>query len=179
MYPGRSRSHFTTGGLPSLSSFWREAPWDLRRTICYFQLNTCSYSPYVTSSLTRGWVCCFGPRQHSHSQVRVQRDSWPYFTVSDSRLPQPGGPGPRVYIPQEQGGPAIPPGTGFPFIRLLRLAGLHWRYLTPMSSGGLWKLLWLATGWTNKGSGSSSPGRVKNFTSPYRPDRLWGPPNPL
>jgi hypothetical protein len=23
-----------------------------------FQLNTCGYSPYVTSSLTRGWVCC-------------------------------------------------------------------------------------------------------------------------
>jgi hypothetical protein len=22
-----------------------------------FQLSTCSYSPYVTSSLTRGWVC--------------------------------------------------------------------------------------------------------------------------
>jgi hypothetical protein len=22
-----------------------------------FQLNTCGYSPYVTSSLTRGWVC--------------------------------------------------------------------------------------------------------------------------
>jgi hypothetical protein len=22
-----------------------------------FQLNTCRYSPYVTSSLTRGWVC--------------------------------------------------------------------------------------------------------------------------
>jgi hypothetical protein len=28
------------------------------------------------------------------------------------RLPQPGGPGPRIYIPQEQGGPVIPPGTG-------------------------------------------------------------------
>jgi hypothetical protein len=27
-------------------------------------------------------------------------------------LPQPGGPGPRIYIPQEQGGPVIPPGTG-------------------------------------------------------------------
>jgi hypothetical protein len=25
--------------------------------IFIFQLNTCSYSPYVTSSLTRGWVC--------------------------------------------------------------------------------------------------------------------------
>jgi hypothetical protein len=38
------------------------------------------------------------------------------------RLPQPGGPGSRIYIPQEQGGPVIPPGTGFPFCRLLRLA---------------------------------------------------------
>jgi hypothetical protein len=28
-----------------------------------------------------------GPRQRSHSQVRIPRDSWPHFTVSDSRLP--------------------------------------------------------------------------------------------
>jgi hypothetical protein len=28
------------------------------------------------------------------------------------RLPQPVGPGPRIYIPQEQGGPVISPGTG-------------------------------------------------------------------
>jgi hypothetical protein len=49
-----------------------------------------------------------GPRQRSHSEIRVPRVSWPYFTVSDSRLPQPGGPGPRIYIPQEQGGPVIP-----------------------------------------------------------------------
>jgi hypothetical protein len=28
-----------------------------------------------------------GPRQGGHSIVRVPRDSWPYFTVSDSRLP--------------------------------------------------------------------------------------------
>jgi hypothetical protein len=69
-----------------------------------------------------------GPRQRSHSHVRVPRDSWSHFTVSDSRLPQPGGPGPRNYIPQEQGGPVIPPGTGFPFLRLLRLAELQWRY---------------------------------------------------
>jgi hypothetical protein len=27
-----------------------------------------------------------GPRQHSHFRVRVPCDSWPYFTVSDSRL---------------------------------------------------------------------------------------------
>jgi hypothetical protein len=46
-----------------------------------------------------------GARQRSHSWVRVPRDSWPYFTVSDSRLRQPGGSGPHIYIHQEQGGP--------------------------------------------------------------------------
>jgi hypothetical protein len=61
-----------------------------------------------------------GRRQHSHSRVRVLRDTWPYFTVSDSRFPQPGGPGPRIYIPQEQSGSILPPGTGFPFRWLLR-----------------------------------------------------------
>jgi hypothetical protein len=69
-----------------------------------------------------------GPRQRSHFQVRVPRDSWSYFTVSDPRLPQPGGPGPRMYITHEQDGPVIPPGTGFPFRRLLQLARLLWRY---------------------------------------------------
>jgi hypothetical protein len=28
-----------------------------------------------------------GPRQRNHSQVRVPRDSWPHYTLSDSRLP--------------------------------------------------------------------------------------------
>jgi hypothetical protein len=32
--------------------------------------------------------------------------------MSHLRLPQPGGPGSRIYIPQEQGGPVIHPGTG-------------------------------------------------------------------
>jgi hypothetical protein len=44
------------------------------------------------------------------------------------RLLQPGGPGPRIYIPKEQSGPVIPPGTEFPFLHLLRLAGLRWWY---------------------------------------------------
>jgi hypothetical protein len=35
-----------------------------------------------------------------------------YFTVSGLRLPQPGGPGPCIYIPQEPGSSVIPPGTG-------------------------------------------------------------------
>jgi hypothetical protein len=48
-----------------------------------------------------------GPHQRYHSQVGVPRDSWPHFIVSDSRLPQPGGPGPCFYIPQENGGLGI------------------------------------------------------------------------
>jgi hypothetical protein len=55
------------------------------------------------------------PRQRSHSKVLVQRNSWPHVTVSDLRLLQLGGPGPCIYIPQEQGGPVIPPDTEFPF----------------------------------------------------------------
>jgi hypothetical protein len=50
---------------------------------------------------------------------------------SHLRLPQLGGPGPHIYIPQEQGGPVIPPVTGFPSRSLLRLAGLRWRYSNP------------------------------------------------
>jgi hypothetical protein len=51
-----------------------------------------------------------------------------HISLSHLRLPQPGGPGSRIYIPQEQGGPVIPPGTGFIYPRLLRLAGLRWRF---------------------------------------------------
>jgi hypothetical protein len=83
------------------------------------------------------------PRQRSHSPVRVPWDSWLYFTVSDSRLPQPGGPDPSIYIPQEQSGPDKTPGIGFPFRRLLRLAGLRWRYSNPPPNGIL-TLHWVA-----------------------------------
>jgi hypothetical protein len=41
-----------------------------------------------------------GPRQRSHSQFPV-----PHVTVSIRDSPGPGGPGARIYIPQEQGGP--------------------------------------------------------------------------
>jgi hypothetical protein len=75
-----------------------------------------------------------GPRQHSHSRVRFPRDSWPYVTASNSRLPQPEGPGVRIYVPQEQGGPVRPPGTGFPF-RHLRLQGYGGGIRTHLHTG--------------------------------------------
>jgi hypothetical protein len=63
-------------------------------------------------------------------------DSWPYLTVSDSWLHQPRAPGPRIYIPQEQGGRVIPPGSGFPFHRLLRLARATVEVFEPASTRG-------------------------------------------
>jgi hypothetical protein len=44
------------------------------------------------------FILAAGRRKSSHSEVRVPWDSRPYFTVSDSRLPQPAGPGLRIYI---------------------------------------------------------------------------------
>jgi hypothetical protein len=70
--------------------------------------------------LMRGRVLSFaiaaGVRQRSHFRVRVPRDLRPYFTVLDLGLPQPGGPDPRIDIPQERSGPVTPPGTGFLFV---------------------------------------------------------------
>jgi hypothetical protein len=42
-----------------------------------------------------------GLRQRSHSNLIVPWDSGPRFTVLDSRLLQSGGPGDRMYPPQE------------------------------------------------------------------------------
>jgi hypothetical protein len=55
------------------------SPLRLTNRIFISQLKTCGYSPHVTSSLTRVWVCrlqlLHGPRQRSHSQVPIPRDS--------------------------------------------------------------------------------------------------------
>jgi hypothetical protein len=118
----------------STSLSWNKAPISRTRAdFCYCQtvagLLLWGALPNERTGLQ--FTIAAGPRQCSHSRVRFPRDSWPYFTISDSRLPQPGGPGPCIYIPQEQGAPVIPPVTGFPFRRLLRLAGLRWTYFNP------------------------------------------------
>jgi hypothetical protein len=43
-----------------------------------------------------------------------------HILLSHLRLSQPGGPGLCIYIPQEQGGPIIPPGTGLPHCTSVR-----------------------------------------------------------
>jgi hypothetical protein len=52
------------------------------------------------------------PCQSSRSRVPQNSD---HILLSHLTLPQPGGPGSRIYIPQEQGGPVISPDTGLPF----------------------------------------------------------------
>jgi hypothetical protein len=69
---------------PDITSCQNVAVWKLRPCFC------------GAPSLTRGRVCNL---QCNHSMVRVG-------------LAQPGGPGSRIYIPQEQGGPVIPLALG-------------------------------------------------------------------
>jgi hypothetical protein len=105
----QSQSYFTTGGLPPVSSSWRQAPWDLRPLIFstehLWSWSLCNVLSDERMGLSFTIAADF--RQRSHSDVRVPRDYWSHFTVSDSRLPQTAGPRPRIYIPQEQGGPVI------------------------------------------------------------------------
>jgi hypothetical protein len=113
---------------------WCHAPiWGPRPNLYYFQTVTAllMWGDLSDEATGLSFAIAVGLHQHSHFRVGVPQD-----TVSDSRLPQPGGPGPRIYIPQEQGGPVIPPGTGFSLRRLLWLAGLRWSYSNPPPLGG-------------------------------------------
>jgi hypothetical protein len=53
----QSQSYFMTGGYPPIISSSPQAPWD-PWSVFFFQLNTCGYNDYETSSLAKGWVCC-------------------------------------------------------------------------------------------------------------------------
>jgi hypothetical protein len=112
-----SQNYFTTDGLPPISPSWRRAPWGSRPE-CFPQLNCCSHSPYITSSLMRGWVC--------HLQLLLALAS--SFNLGSEFC------GTRDHILLSQI-------RDFPFCRLLRLAGLRWRYSTPPSHGKLQILL--------------------------------------
>jgi hypothetical protein len=90
-------------------------------------------------SRTRGRVVSFitvvGFRQRSHSRVRVPRDSGPYLSVSDSRLPPTWtARSPCLYSPGT-GWPNYTPKHWVPFSSP-RLAGLGWWYWNPCPRGG-------------------------------------------
>jgi hypothetical protein len=66
-----SQIYFTTGGLPPISSSWRQAPWDPRLVTLFFQLNICGYSLYVTSLWREDgsvvYHCCWASPAQSFS----------------------------------------------------------------------------------------------------------------
>jgi hypothetical protein len=99
-------------------------------------------SYFVAPSLTWGRVCDLLLLLVLASAIRLGSESCgtkDHILLSQFlRLPQPGGPSLRVYIPQEQGGQDIPPGTVFPFRRLLRLSGTTVENSNPPPHGS-WK----------------------------------------
>jgi hypothetical protein len=109
-------SYFTTGSLPSISSFCRLTFCDSRPVII-FLMNPCGHSPYVTSSLTRGWDCRL-------QLLMVLASAVIFGSESCLRFETPPTWRTRYF-----------PGTGFPFHRLLRLTGLRWKYCNPPPHG--------------------------------------------
>jgi hypothetical protein len=84
-----SESYVTTDGQPESLS-WNKTPvWGLRPDLDYCQTVVGLLMWGVLSDERSGlsFAIAAGPRQRSHSRVRVPWDSRPYFTVSDSRLP--------------------------------------------------------------------------------------------
>jgi hypothetical protein len=105
--------------------------------IFFRQLRLCYF---IVLSLARGRVCnllvqlLLGLARAVTLGSKSRRIHGHIF-LSHLRLPQPGGLGSRIYIPQEQGGPVIPPSTGFPFCRLFHSQELRWRYCNPPPHG--------------------------------------------
>jgi hypothetical protein len=92
--------------------------------ISFRQLRLCYF---VEASLTRGRVCNLLAQLLLRLARAVtlgskSRRTHGHILLPHLRLPQPGGPGPHIYISLEQG-------------RLLRLAGLQWRYSNPPPHG--------------------------------------------
>jgi hypothetical protein len=81
--PGtQSQSYVTTGGLPLISSSWIQVP-RYPRSVFFFStehlrlLSLCSI--LFDERMGLSFTIVTGPRQRSHSLVRVLRDSWPYL----------------------------------------------------------------------------------------------------
>jgi hypothetical protein len=110
----QSQSYVTTDGQSASLSWCQAFIWGLRQDFhcCQTVAGLLIWGVLSDEGTGLPFTIAAGSRQRSHNWARVPRDSWPYFTLSDLRITQPGGPGPRIYIPQEQGGPVIPQALG-------------------------------------------------------------------
>jgi hypothetical protein len=96
--PTQSYSYVATDGHSARFSLC-QAPSRATTQIFVSQLRICRCgAPLWWKDGSVIYDSCW-PCQRSHPCVRVPRDSWPHFLFSNSRLPQPGGPGTCIYIP--------------------------------------------------------------------------------
>jgi hypothetical protein len=102
-------------------------------------MNPCGHSPYVTSSLTRGWVGRLQLLLDLASTVIIASDSpagfMTMFYCLSFKTAQTWKAMSPFYMASETGCPVINPGSGFHFRRLLGLAGLRWMYWNPPPNG--------------------------------------------
>jgi hypothetical protein len=84
--------------------------------ITFRRLRVCWRGALSDKRTGLSFTIAVGPRQRSYSRVRFSWDSRPYFIAPELRFPQPAGPGPGIYIPQEHDGSVIPPEIVFPFV---------------------------------------------------------------
>jgi hypothetical protein len=116
--------------------------------------------------------CCWASPAQSFSGLSPTGFMTTFYSLR-FETPQPGGPGPYIYIPQEQGGLVIPPGTGLHFQHLLRHTGLWWRYSTQPPHGTTklgWCPCYVTSEWTQQ---KTPPPRILLLLSCQLPsDRL-------
>jgi hypothetical protein len=118
----QSYEYFTTGGLLPVLATRSLRP--TTRIFFIFQLNTCGYSPHVTSCLTRGWVCRLQLLLVLASALILRSESHGthgYMLMSQIR----DSSNPEGQVPV-----FISPGNMVAWWYLLRLAVLRWRYST-------------------------------------------------
>jgi hypothetical protein len=101
----KSEIYFTTGGLPPISMSWWQAPWDSRPAFFFdwtLAVIALMYDPLwrEDGSLVYN-SCCVSPAQ-SFSGPSPSGFVTTFYCLR-FETPQPGGPGPRIYIPPGAG----------------------------------------------------------------------------
>jgi hypothetical protein len=104
---------------------------ELMAKLFFFCIDSCGFL-YVGRPLWREAVSviyfynCFWAFARAVALESGSRRAHDHVILSHFRQHQRGRPGPRIYIPHEQGSPVLPSATEFPFRRLLRLGGFLW-----------------------------------------------------